>query len=73
MSPRVTAGKRYRFEDGEIEIDSIAPITFEEITPKLARACGFEGVSDLLKVARHGTGENVYLVRFHYVAGKKAR
>ena len=26
-----------------------------------------EGVVDLLKVAKHGKGENVYLVRFHYV------
>jgi hypothetical protein len=24
-------------------------------------------VVDLLKVAKHGKGENVYLVRFHYV------
>ena len=65
--PHVTVGKRYRMEGGEIEIDSIDPITFEEITPELARECGFEGVRDLLKVAKHGSGENVYLVRFHYV------
>jgi hypothetical protein len=65
--PHVTAGKRYRFEGGEIEVDSIVPITFDDITPKLARLCGFEAVGDLLKVAKHGSGENVYLVRFHYV------
>jgi hypothetical protein len=40
----------------------------EEITPRLAQECGFAGVSDLLKVARHGRGENVYLIDFHYVA-----
>jgi hypothetical protein len=34
---------------------------------ELARASGFKGVIDLLKVAKHGRGENVYLVRFHYV------
>ena len=73
MSPRVTAGKRYAMEGGQIEIDSIVPITFDDITPKLARACGFEGVSDLLKVAKHGKGENVYLVRFHYVGKKSSR
>lgn len=67
QQPRVTVGKRYRMEEGEIEIDSIAPITMEEITPDLARACGFAGVSDLLKVAKHGRGENVYLIRFHYI------
>lgn len=67
MRPHVAAGRRYRFEDGEIEIDSITPITFADITPALARACGFKGVADLLKVAKHGPGENVYLVEFHYV------
>ncbi|MGH9421732.1 MAG: ASCH domain-containing protein [Thermoanaerobaculia bacterium] len=66
--PRVTVGKRYRMEEGEIEVDSIVPITFDEITPDLARACGFGDVGDLLKVARHGSGENVYLVRFHYIS-----
>lgn len=65
--PHVTAGKRYRMEEGEIEIDSIEPITFAAITPDLARASGFRTVDDLLKVARHGAGENVYLVRFHYL------
>ncbi|MGH7484338.1 MAG: ASCH domain-containing protein [bacterium] len=65
--PHVTAGKRYRMEEGEIEVDSIAPIALDEITPDLARDSGFESVSDLLKVAKHGRGENVYLVRFHYI------
>jgi len=54
-------------EDGQIEVDSIAPIRWDEITPELARDSGFESVSDLLKVAKHGSGENVYLVRFHYI------
>ena len=65
--PRVTAGKRYRMEEGEIEVDSIAEITLDDITPELARECGFAGVADLLKVAKHGRGENVYLIRFHYI------
>jgi hypothetical protein len=67
MHPRVRSGKRYAFEDGQIEIDSIVPITYDDITPELARQCGFRDVSDLLKVAKHGRGENVYLVDFHYV------
>lgn len=72
--PRVTVGKRYRMEEGEIEIDSIEPIGFPDITPQLARESGFLGVLDLLKVAKHGRGENIYLVRFHYVPprGKRA-
>ena len=66
-SPHVKVGSRYRMEEGEIEIDSIEPIGLFEITPALARESGFLGVVDLLKVAKHGKGENVYLVRFHYI------
>ena len=65
--PHVIAGNRYRMEEGEIEIDSVLPISFADITPELARESGFMGVVDLLKVAKHGPGENVYLVRFHYI------
>jgi hypothetical protein len=65
--PRVSVGARYPMDEGRIEIDSIDPISFADITPELARESGFEGVIDLLKVARHGTGECVYLVRFHYL------
>jgi len=72
--PHVTAGKRYRMEEGEIEVDSITPIGFPDITPQLARESGFLGVVDLLKVAKHGRGENIYLIRFHYIPpGRKRR
>ncbi len=67
MSPHVTEGKRYRMGRGEIEIESITPIGFPDITPELARESGFLGVLDLLKVAKHGKGNNIYLIRFHYV------
>ena len=39
--PRVKAGSRYRMEEGEIEVDSIQPIGFPDITPELARESGF--------------------------------
>ena len=65
--PHVTVGARYRMEEGEIEVDSIEPIGFPDITTQLAQESGFLGVLDLLKVAKHGKGENIYLVRFHYV------
>jgi hypothetical protein len=68
LSPRVRVGSRYRMEEGEIEVDSIELIGFSDITPALARASGFLGVLDLLKVAKHGKGENIYLIRFHYLA-----
>ncbi len=67
--PHVLVGGRYRMDAGEIEIDSIEPIGFPDITPQLALASGFLGVLDLLKVAKHGKGQNIYLVRFHYVPG----
>jgi hypothetical protein len=65
--PHVTAGKRYRMGEGEIEVDSITPIGLPDITPALARESGFLGVVDLLKVANHGRGRNIYLIRFHYI------
>jgi len=51
----------------EIEVESIEPIGLPDITPELARESGFLGVVDLLKVAKHGKGERIYLIRFHYV------
>jgi hypothetical protein len=72
MRPHVKVGGRYRMEEGEIEIDSIEPIGFPDITPQLARASGFLGVLDLLKVAQHGKGQNIYLVRFHYIPPRRA-
>ena len=73
MRPKVMVGKRYAFEGGEIEVDSISEITFDDITPALARACGFNSVDDLLRVAKHGRGENVYLIDFHYVPRAERR
>jgi hypothetical protein len=73
MRPHVTAGKRYRMQEGEIEVESILPISLDDVTPDLARASGFKGLVDLLKVAKHGKGENVYLVRFHYVPPDRTR
>jgi hypothetical protein len=71
--PHVRVGARYRMEEGEIEVDSIEPIGFPDITPALARESGFLGIIDLLKVAKHGRGENIYLVRFHYVRPRITR
>lgn len=65
--PHVTVGKRYRLDEGEIEVESIEPIGLPDITPQLARESGFLGVVDLLKVAKHGKGERIYLVRFRYL------
>jgi len=64
--PHVKPSGRYRLGPGFIEATSVRQIDFEDITPELARRSGFEGVVDLLKTAKHGPGENVYLVDFEY-------
>jgi hypothetical protein len=71
--PHVKVGSRYPMEEGAIVIDSIEPIGFPDITGELARASGFLGVIDLLKVAKHGRGQNIYLIRFHYVPARAKR
>jgi hypothetical protein len=71
--PHVKVGGRYKMEEGEIEVDSIEPIGLSDITPDLARASGFLGIVDLLKVANHGRGSNIYLVRFHYLRPRRKR
>jgi hypothetical protein len=65
--PHVKVGGRYVMDDGHIVVDSIAEITLADITYDLARESGFASVEDLLQIARHGKGENVYLIRFHYL------
>jgi hypothetical protein len=55
-------------DDGHVVVDSIESIEIEDITHDLAGESGFASVEDLLKVARHGRGDNVYLIRFHYLA-----
>ncbi len=64
--PRVKVGNRYGLGDGHVIVDRLSEIDFDDITPRLARETGFKGVADLLKIARHGKGEKVYLVNFHY-------
>src|SRR2546428_8496247 len=65
--PHVKVGGRYRMDEGQIVVDSIVPIRISDITRDLARESGFSSVKDLLQTARHGSGDNVYLIRFHYL------
>ena len=65
--PHVKAGGRYLIDGGHIVVDSIVPIRLKDITNELARESGFLGVKDLLGTARHGRGNKVYLIRFHYL------
>jgi len=64
---KVKVGGRYAFPaGGQIEVTGIRRIDLADITPDLARRSGFAGVVDLLKVAKHGPGENIYLIDFAY-------
>ena len=72
-SPRVKVGHRYGLGAGFINVTSIRRIELADITPALARRSGFAGVVDLLKVAKHGAGENVYLVEFVYEGKGRSR
>lgn len=71
--PHVKVGGRYPLGPGHIVVTSIREITLSHITGALARRSGFEGVVDLLKIAKHGRGETVYLVEFEYEAPRVTR
>lgn len=64
--PHVRVGGRYSLPPGHVVVDSIMPIAVRDITGEMARDSGFDGVVDLLKVAQHGSGRNVYFITFHY-------
>jgi hypothetical protein len=63
----VKVGGRYQMDEGHVVVDSIVPIRIADITLDLARESGFGSVKDLLAIARHGRGDKVYLIRFHYL------
>ena len=65
--PHVKVGGQYPMDEGHIVVDSIEQITIKDVTEDLARESGFESVDDLLGIAKHGSGENVYMIRFHYM------
>ena len=66
QAPKVRVGGRYALGPGEIVVTALREIALSDITPQLARRSGFAGVVDLLKVAKHGPGERVFVVEFEY-------
>ena len=71
QQPHVRVGGRYALPPGEIVVTRIFEVSLAEITPELARASGFAGVVDLLKVAKHGPGRRVFVIEFRYEAGQR--
>ena len=68
--PHVRVGGIYPIGEGHILVESISQIGIGDITGELARQSGFKGVVDLLKTAKHGSGTNVYLIHFQYIAAE---
>jgi hypothetical protein len=62
----VRVGGAYPMDGGSVVVDSIEKITLKDVTAALARESGFESRKALLEKAKHGPGDQVYLIRFHY-------
>jgi hypothetical protein len=69
LKPKVREGGRYKMGAGHIEVTSITEIAPERVDNALARRTGFANAETLMKVARHGSGDRIYLVRFVYHEG----
>ena len=64
--PRVHSGGRYRMGGGWVQVTAVREIALAEVTDALAQQSGFRDGADLFATARHGSGENIYLVEFFY-------
>jgi len=71
--PHVKVGGRYALGTGALVVDRIHETRLDDITPALARRCGFNSLVDLLKTAKHGAGERVFVIDFHYDGKASAR
>ena len=62
----VKVGGAYPVDEGSVVVDSIEQVTLRDVTADLARESGFPSRKALLEKAKHGPGDQVYLIRFHY-------
>ena len=62
----VKVGGTYPMDEGSIVVDSIDKITLKDVTSELALESGFRTRKALLEKAKHGPGDQVYLIRYHY-------
>jgi hypothetical protein len=65
---RARIGGRYPIGEGVVEVTWIREIDMDDVTAEMARAQGFESLDDLLAVAKHGSGDRVFLIDFEYHA-----
>lgn len=68
-SARVKVGSRSPLGYGHVVVTGIREITLDDITGKMATDSGFKDIDDMLKVARHGSSERIFLVEFEYEEG----
>ena len=72
--PHAKVGGRYTLGGGgAIVVDKIQETRLDDVTPALAQRCGFPSLVDLLKTAKHGPGERVFVIDFHYDDKARAR
>jgi len=69
QTPRVRVGGRYPLLDGQIEVVRLQEVDLDDVTEAMAREGGFESLEALMKTARHGRGERVFIVDFVFVLG----
>ena len=67
MRPHVKVGGRYPMEEGRDRSRFDQIHRFRRYHSELVRESGFPDLDTLLKVAKHGKGQNIYLIRFHYL------
>lgn len=65
--PHVKVGGRYPLLDGFIEVTRLQEVDASDITEAMARAGGFESLEALMRTARHGRGERVFIVDFVFL------
>ena len=66
LRPRAKVGGRYAMGAGSIEVTHVTEVAPERITDALSRRLGFKTAEEMMKVARHGHGDRIYLLRFVY-------
>lgn len=67
QTPRVRIGGRYPLLDGFVEVTRLQEVDLGDVTEAMARAGGFESLDALMKTARHGRGERVFIVDFVFI------
>lgn len=67
LTPRVKIGGRYPLLDGFVEVTRLQEVDLRDVDEAMAREGGFDSLEALMKTARHGRGERVFIVDFVFV------